>query len=85
MITVVKVRPGGRCGHEVHYIGRKWAGYGESVFHNPFHVGKDGDREEVLLKFAEYWYAPEQAWLRRKAFAMLAINDTLGCWCKPLD
>ena len=36
------------------YIGRKWAGFPESIFCNPFHVGKDGTREEVLEKFAAY-------------------------------
>jgi hypothetical protein len=49
------------------YIGRKWAGFPESIFCNPFHVGKDGTREEVLEKFAAYWCAPEQKSLRDMA------------------
>ena len=42
MVTVVKVRPGGQCGRRVMYIGRAWAGYSQSIFHNPYHVGIDG-------------------------------------------
>lgn len=65
------------------YIGRKWAGMPHSIFHNPFHLGKDGDRVEVLLKFAEYWYAPEQKWLRDYAVLFWDEKEILGCWCKP--
>jgi hypothetical protein len=67
------------------YIGRSWAGLPQSVFHNPFHVGKDGTRDEVLAKFAAYFYAPEQKSLRD--LALYAINvdrEILGCWCYPL-
>jgi hypothetical protein len=88
VVKVVKVRPGGSC-PGVQYIGRAWAGYPESIFHNPFHVGRDGDREEVLLKFINYWYAPDQ-WGLRLAARLLTLNNLsdedviLGCWCKPL-
>lgn len=64
------------------YCGRAWAGLPESAFHNPFHVGKDGTLEEVIAKFAAYWYAPEQWDLRRAAW-YLAEDEVLGCWCKP--
>jgi hypothetical protein len=72
------------------YIGRRvWPDWGnrglslpESIFHNPFRIGRDGTREEVILKFAEYWYAPEQWDLRRAAWR-LSENAVLGCWCKP--
>lgn len=67
------------------YCGRDWAGLKCSEFHNPFHVGKDGDREEVLLKFAEYWYAPEQKWLRLFALLVISDDEILGCWCKPKE
>jgi hypothetical protein len=68
-----------------HYIGRKWAGLPESPFHNPFHVGKDGNRIEVLRLFVMYWYAPEQTELRRLAVCTLPPEAILGCWCKPLE
>lgn len=75
-----------RCGHTKifqHYIGRIWGGYPESLFHNPFHIGKDGTRDDVIAKFAAYWYAPEQDHLRNKALHMINPDDTLGCWCYP--
>lgn len=81
MITVVRVDR--RKINFNWYIGRAWAGFDESPYHNPFHLGKDGDRETVLIKFAAYWYAPEQKWLRDQA-AEIGPNDILGCWCKPL-
>jgi hypothetical protein len=65
-----------------HYIDRAWAGLLESPFHNPFHVGKDGTRREVLEKFAAYWYAPERLALRRTALIMIQDGDILGCWCR---
>lgn len=66
------------------YIGREWAGWLPSVFYNPFHIGQDGSRAMVIVKFAEYFYAPEQAWLREQALQLIGPDDTLGCWCKPL-
>jgi hypothetical protein len=83
MVTVIKIRSGTTTPYI--YIGRDWAGHPQSVLHNPFHVGKDGNREEVLLKFIEYFYAPEQWKLRRMAFVMIQQNDVLGCWCKPKE
>jgi hypothetical protein len=64
------------------YIGRAYSMMPQSVYHNPFHIGKDGTREEVLLKFAVYWYAPEQKELRAQARKELPYR-ILGCWCKP--
>ena len=64
------------------YIGRQYSQLQQSVYHNPFHIGKDGTREEVLLKFAVYWYAPEQKELRAQARKELPYR-ILGCWCKP--
>jgi hypothetical protein len=63
------------------YIGRAYSMMPQSPYHNPFHVGKDGTREEVYLKFAVYWYAEEQRELRAKARAELPFR-ILGCWCK---
>lgn len=61
------------------YIGRM------SPFGNPFRVGRDGNRTEVLAKFATYfqqrvaedpkfWYAVQRL-----------IGRTLVCHCKPMD
>jgi|SRR5579864_1641423 len=88
-IKIVKVNA--QRSNFTRYIGRQmmdgWGGTGlpKSVFHNPFRIGKDGTRGEVLLKFAEYWYAPEQKELRRQALYQFDENEILGCWCHPLD
>lgn len=55
------------------YIGRpsKWG--------NPFAVGYDGTREEVIQKY--------ETWLRGQPALMAAVKSlrglTLGCWCRP--
>jgi len=65
------------------YIGRAYSMEHESPYHNPFRIGKDGDRDEVLLKFIIYWYADEQRALRERAYRELPFR-ILGCWCSPL-
>lgn len=64
------------------YIGRAFAGHSESPFHNPFHVGKDGTRAEVMLKFANYFYSPAGRALRLKALVLIPDGSVLGCWCR---
>lgn len=55
------------------YIGRpsKWG--------NPFVIGRDGDREEVIDQY--------RAWVQRQPELMAALGElkekTLGCWCAP--
>ena len=67
-----------------HYMGRSCAEFHGTPFGNPFYIGSDGDREEVLMKFIHYWYAPEQSGLRQLAFDSIGPESTLGCWCHPL-
>jgi hypothetical protein len=56
------------------YIGRpgKWG--------NPFVVGKDGTRSEVIAKYQE--------WLLNQPYLIAALPElrgkVLGCWCHPL-
>jgi hypothetical protein len=40
------------------YIGRAYAEFPQSKWHNPFHIGKDGTREEVSL----YFFKGDQKW-----------------------
>jgi len=63
------------------YIGRanKTYGLAESKWANPFVVGKDGTREEVIDKYRE-WISMQPALL--KGLEELR-NKTLGCWCFP--
>jgi Domain of unknown function (DUF4326) len=55
------------------YIGRpsKWG--------NPFVLGKDGTREQVIAKY--------RCWLLTQPALMAALPElrgkTLGCWCAP--
>ena len=55
------------------YIGRpsKWG--------NPFKVGRDGTRDQVIARY--------QAWLHTQPQLLAALPElagkTLGCWCAP--
>ena len=56
------------------YIGRpgKWG--------NPFTIGRDGTREEVIAKY--------RAWIVTQPALLAALPELegkiLGCWCSPL-
>lgn len=57
------------------YIGRpsKWG--------NPYVVGKDGNRDEVIVKY--------RAWLLTQPQLLTDLSElkgkVLGCWCAPLS
>ena len=63
------------CKHSIYdiYIGRP------SVWGNPFEIGQDGTREEVIEKYRQ--------WLLTQPNLMLNLHllkgKRLGCWCKP--
>lgn len=54
-----------------------------SIFCNPYKIGKDGTREDVLVKYENY--------IREKIAEDSSFSEelknlkgkTLGCWCKP--
>jgi hypothetical protein len=62
-----------RADHDV-YVGRpsKWG--------NPFVIGRDGDRREVVRKYRE--------WLLTQPELLAALPElrdkVLACWCAPL-
>ena len=60
------------------YIGRP------SPFGNPFIIGRDGTREDVIRKFKNKFYL----WISLKGNYYQSIlklkGKTLGCYCKPL-
>jgi len=64
------------CKKEKHtlYIGRP------TVWGNPFVIGKDGNREEVIKKYEEY--ARNNKSLMR-LISVLHEDIILGCWCAP--
>lgn len=59
-----------------HYIGRP------SSLGNPFVIGKDGSREEVVIKYKHF--AVNNPDILRIITA-LPEDAVLGCWCAPLD
>lgn len=64
------------------YIGRPHVEFPRgSAYENPFHIGKDGNRKEVLGMFVDWWYHPNQRWLRERALRELK-DKIIGCWCK---
>jgi len=55
------------------YIGRP------SIWENPFIIGKDGTRKEVIEKYEKYLRNNEELINR----IMELDGKILGCWCKP--
>ncbi len=61
------------CPPDAVYIGRpsKWG--------NPFVIGKDGTREEVIAKY--------EVWIVQQPELMAALHELTGkdlvCWCDP--
>jgi len=55
------------------YIGRpsKWG--------NPFRIGPDGDRTEVILKYQDWILGNDKLLASLPELA----GKALGCWCKP--
>jgi Domain of unknown function (DUF4326) len=73
-----------RSGYDV-YIGRgKCPRTGEpGRWGNPFRIGRDGDRDEVIERYRRWLWAEIKA--GRVDLAELASlhGKTLGCWCAP--
>jgi len=59
------------------YVGRP------SIYGNPFHIGKDGTRDEVIEKFESHLNYS----LRTPGFRERLVSDLKGkdliCWCTP--
>jgi len=57
----------------------------QSIFGNPFRIGRDGDRAEVIDLFESYF---RRRLIKDPSFrsAVLRLKDfnTLKCWCSPL-
>jgi hypothetical protein len=65
------------------YIGRVRTKDAPGLWGNPFKIGQDGNRAQVIAKFRAFFYAPEQAELRHLVKTHLT-GMRLGCFCKPL-
>lgn len=57
------------------YIGRP------SIWGNPFKVGKDGTREEVIAKYWKWLYDTHPTLVGRIRKELR--GKVLGCWCAP--
>ena len=64
------------------YIGRPSKSK-PSIFGNPFEIGKDGTREEVLRKFNRYFFRRIECDPEFKKRVLELYGETLGCFCKP--
>lgn len=53
-------------------------------FGNPFKIGRDGSREEVIDKYERWIFQIEQSRLRVRMQEELRGNDLL-CWCAPQE
>jgi hypothetical protein len=78
MTTVVHCK-GNKTSHADYvYIGRP------SPWGNPFIIGRDGDRDQVITKFNNWINIskdPHAQWIRDNIEQLR--GKTLGCWCKP--
>lgn len=50
-----------------------------TIWGNPFHIGPDGTRSQVIAKY--------RAWILTQPQLLARLSElrgkTLGCWCKP--
>lgn len=51
-----------------------------TIWGNPFAIGKDGTREQVIAKYRE-WILDDPVML--KAVREKLRDKVLGCWCAP--
>ena len=55
-----------------------------SPYGNPFKIGQDGDRKQVIEKYRKYFYSRlTDSTFRDKVLSLK--GKILGCYCKPLD
>lgn len=59
------------------YIGRP------SRWGNPFKLGRDGNRDEIMDKYAEWLAERLDDDVFRKELLKLSKATALVCWCKP--
>ena len=55
-----------------------------SIWANPYKVGKDGKRGEVLKKYREYIRGRLEASPSLQKELLSLKGKNLGCWCSPL-
>jgi Domain of unknown function (DUF4326) len=53
-----------------------------TVFGNPFKIGRDGNRQDVIDKYERWIWMPQRVRLRQRMMRELRGKDLL-CWCAP--
>ena len=51
-----------------------------SIYGNPYHIGRDGTREEVIAKFREY---VKMRPFSKEELLVIKAAEYVGCWCWP--
>jgi len=54
-----------------------------SPFHNPFKIGKDGNRNDVIEKYRKYIIQKLDSEPELKLMLLDMKGKNLGCWCMP--
>lgn len=94
LIKVVKYR---RRDNKLNYIyiGRKFGDLEGSILKNKFKIGRDGNREEVIVKYKRWLWMEmkkgikgekNEVWEYLKYLSKLVKEGKeieLACWCKP--
>ncbi len=73
------------------YIGRKGIVFvdkkryptQDSIWYNPYKIGKDGDRDEVIQKYEIYIRNRLETEVGLKDQLCKLKDKNLGCWCAP--
>lgn len=55
-----------------------------SIWHNPFRIGKDGTRAEVMQKYNVYMTEKLKQSVALQKELLKLKGKNLGCWCHPL-
>lgn len=71
------------------YIGRNMPGLKGSVLGNPFKLGRDGNREEVIEKYLKWlrWQYVVGGAVKQELLRLVELSKVgdlvLICWCHP--
>lgn len=99
MLKVVNGKKVGFIGQDKIYIGRYNSTYNlkKSVLANPYHIGKDGNRNEVIEKYRKWLWLNikeklsnkyNEVWNELVRIGELVLdgkNVDLVCYCKPFE
>lgn len=61
------------------YIGRP------SIFGNPFVIGRDGTRRQVIARYEEWFKARLKKYSKFRRAVEKLRGKNLICWCAPLE